>query len=382
MPIETNLVNRRTIQEFGNKFLYKINQYKYISIFLHIKPDFDAYASMFSLYYWIKLNFPNKEIALWIYPEEMSQNEKFLFDWNEDILVEFPDRELKESLGIIVDTPNQSRVLTQKHYFCSEIVIIDHHPRMDSFAQLEFINHTYSSTSEILGELFLIFERSDNKYVFEPKISRYLYAGIITDSNFLRGNSTPQTFFILWKILEKGINRKEINNLISEKTLNKKLFDQEVVRNIRVTPNGLAFAIVSQSLLKKYLIQDYLSAITNLEGIGGVQIWVILIEDPTLLEDPSTSDKKWKSSIRSKELPIDGVAKYFGGGGHKNVSSVLFKKRRDFFKLLLFLDKYLIKFGYSNASNYQKFGRSWNYIFYKFLSDRILKVEVPLNEIE
>ncbi|PYC99634.1 bifunctional oligoribonuclease/PAP phosphatase NrnA, partial [Microbacterium esteraromaticum] len=35
---------------------------------------------------------------------------------------------------------------------------MDHHPKINSFAQLEFINHLYSSTSEILVALLLYFE--------------------------------------------------------------------------------------------------------------------------------------------------------------------------------------------------------------------------------
>ncbi|AGX89203.1 DHH family phosphoesterase [Mycoplasma parvum] len=353
------LINRRLIKDFGEKFLHKIDEYEYISIFLHIKPDYDAYASLFSLYYWININFKNKIIALWIYPEEMSKNEKYLFNWKDgEILTEFPEKELKESLGIIVDTPNQERVLTQKHYFCNELIIIDHHPKMDAFAQLEFINHSYSSTAEILGELFLIFEKSEKKLNFDPRIARYLYAGVITDSNFFKDHLTPQTFYVLWKFLEKGINRKEINSVISENSLNKKLFDQEIVRNIRVTPNGLAFSIVKASLLKKYEIQDYLSAITNLEGIEGIQIWAILIQDESF--------DRWKCSIRSKELAIDSIAKLFKGGGHKKSASVLFKTRIDFLNLVIFLDKYLVKFGYTNISNYRNFGKSKFLNLYKF----------------
>ncbi|AFO51698.1 tRNA-nucleotidyltransferase/poly(A) polymerase family protein [Candidatus Mycoplasma haematolamae str. Purdue] len=258
-------------------------------------------------------------------------------------------------MGIVLDTPNQERIKTQKHIYCRELIVVDHHPKIDSFAHLEFINHTYSSTSEILSEIYLYLERSQG-FHFEAPLCKYLYSGIITDSNHLKDHVTPSTYYVLWRLLDKGINRKEITDYIVENTLNKKLFDQTVVRNIRVTKNGLAFSIISSRVLKKYLIEDYLSAITNLESIAGIEVWVILIQDKSL--------RKWKCSIRSKELPIDNVAYQFKGGGHKRVASVLFKYKWEFWSLIHFLDDYLVKFGYSNSSNYGKFGRSWIFTLY------------------
>ncbi|AHC39864.1 phosphoesterase [Mycoplasma ovis str. Michigan] len=221
---------------------------------------------------------------------------------------------------------------------------------------MEFINHLYSSTAEILVELLLYFE-SNYGYAFTPQMSQYLYAGIITDTNHLKTHITPSTHYFLWKLLSKGIRRKAINELIIENSLNKRLFDQEVIRNIKITPNGLAFSIVSAKLLKKYSIQDYVSAISNLENISGIEIWVIFIEDKFL--------KKWKCSIRSKRLPIDKMAARLGGGGHKLIASTVLKKKREFWASLLLLDDYLVKFGFSGCSDYGKLGFSWKLTLYR-----------------
>ncbi|CCE66654.1 DHH family phosphoesterase [Candidatus Mycoplasma haematominutum] len=354
---------RRVIETFGLKFLQKIKEYRYICLFLHVKPDCDSYASVFALHKWLKNNFPKKKVIIWIEPAQLTKNEKLLFHWTEKIKTKLPDEKLKESLGIIVDTPIQERVLSQKHTLCRETIIIDHHPKMDLFSQLEFVNHSYSSTSEILAELFLFLEEQNEKYIFETHLSRYLYVGIITDSNHLKDNVTPSTFYILWRILSKGINRKSINDLIVENSLDQKLFDQEVVKNIRITPNGLAFSIVTNRLLQKYSIQDYLPAISNLENIAGIEIWVIIIYDKSI--------KRWKCSIRSKELPIDNIAQQFKGGGHKKSAAVLFKHKWEYWELLNLLDDYLIKFGYANSSGGEKFGRTYALPTYRKLSQKL-----------
>ncbi|WP_258393892.1 DHH family phosphoesterase [Mycoplasma wenyonii] len=323
-----------------------------------MKPDFDAYASVFTLYQWISLNFPTKEVIAWIDPDSLTDKEEKLFDLLEEkIKTELTTEELKTGLGIVLDTPNEERILTQQHVFCQELIIMDHHPKINSFAQLEFINHLYSSTSEILVELLLYFE-TNYGYAFTTQMAQYLYSGIITDSNHLRAHVTPSTYYLLWKLLGKGINRKAINELIVENSFNQKLFDQEVVRNIKVTPNGLAFSIVSAKLLRKYEIREYVSAISNLENIAGIEIWVIFIEDEFL--------KKWKCSIRSKRLPIDKIATQLGGGGHKLIASTLLNKKREFWSLLFLLDSYLIKFGFSSCSDCGKLGKSRMLTIYKW----------------
>lgn len=209
----------------------------------------------------------------------------------------------------------------------------------------------------MLVELLLFFE-TNYGYTFTTQMAQYLYAGILTDTNHLKAHISPSTFYYLWKLLSKGIKRKAINELISENSLNKKLFDQEVVRNIKVTPNGLAFSIVSAKLLKKYSIKDYVSAISNLENIAGIEIWVIFIQDKLL--------KKWKCSLRSKKLQIDKIATQFGGGGHKLIASTLFKSRREFWPLLLVLDNYLVKYGFSGCSDYGQLGVSKLLSWYKW----------------
>lgn len=202
---------------FTNKFLEKVLSYDKIAIFCHVQPDYDAYASAFGIYQWLLDNFqftyPNKKFYLMIHPKTMTYQEKILFNYNYPLPT---DQELTTALAIVVDTANETRVLTQKHKLCQEIINIDHHPQIENFASINFIDPLYPACSQIIATMFA---RLEPEYVFTSQVAQYLYAGIVTDTNNLLSSSVSlETFKILGHIVAKGINRDQVIDAIFLRT--------------------------------------------------------------------------------------------------------------------------------------------------------------------
>lgn len=341
------------LKNFVTKFLIKLNEYENIAIFVHIDPDFDAYGSAFGLKKWLESNFPEKNVRLMIPKGVLKEEEKFLFDYDKNIPSE---RELQNYLGILLDTPNTERVLTQQHIYCKELVIIDHHAKIKGFAQLEFIDPTYPAVSQILAEMFLYLEED---YVFNSELAQYLYAGIITDTNnFMSLDVRPSTYQVLSKLVSKGLNRNAIHNFIFVKNYKFKLFVSDVVRNAKLTTNGLVFAIVDKKLINKYYIKNFPYTAPFLENILNVEVWTTLTYD--------LNSKLWRASIRSKEIIINHIAKLYGGGGHKSVAAVQFKRKYSYYKLLVTLDEYLVNAGYGGVTR-TDFKFCFKFALFKFL---------------
>lgn len=325
-------------EAFSKQFLNKIKEYKQIALFVHIQPDFDCYAGAFGIKKWLKDNFPDIKTYLIIPPETFKESEKFLFHSEETLPSE---SQLSSCLGIIVDTSVPDRVLTRLHVHCREIMVIDHHVKTQTFAEMEFIDPTYPAVAQILAEIFFYLEPLG--YIFSEELAQYFYAGIITDTNnFLSCKMTPSTYIVISKLASKGLNRSAIHDFIFEQPMNHKLFNNKILNNATLTENGLAYSIISKKEIEKHKAHDFPNPVNMLSNISNIEIWTTLVYD--------TYTKKWKCSIRSKDISIDHIAQLYGGGGHKTMSAAVFNKKFQYYKLLTTLNQHLIKYGYRNVS--------------------------------
>jgi phosphoesterase RecJ-like protein len=112
----------------------KINEYQKISLFFHEAPDFDALGACYALKRYIRDIAPEKEvmiIGLDILDESFGKY-FFLFDKQH-----VPNSFLTESLGIILDVANEQRIWSGRYKYCKELIRIDHHPQVESIAQIE-----------------------------------------------------------------------------------------------------------------------------------------------------------------------------------------------------------------------------------------------------
>lgn len=72
----------KVINKQFKSLLKKIKDFDKIVIYRHEMPDFDAFGTQMGLYYWIKDNFPLKEVIMLVIHIEhlsliFSQNHKF-----------------------------------------------------------------------------------------------------------------------------------------------------------------------------------------------------------------------------------------------------------------------------------------------------------------
>ena len=172
------------------KKIYKeIKKYNTIVIARHIGVDPDALASELALKESIKLTFPKKKIYA-----VGNGSTKFSYMGHLDKLEEFDN-----FLLIVLDTPDKKRIDFKDYSKANNIIKIDHHPFIEDFGGLEYIDDKASSTCEILMELLL-----NTKLKCNNKIAKLLYYGLVSDSNrFLFDSSTPKTFSLVSTYLSK-----------------------------------------------------------------------------------------------------------------------------------------------------------------------------------
>lgn len=306
----------------------KIEEYKNISIFFHEIPDFDGLGGAFALQDFIRNKFPDKQVKVIGLEILDPVFWKGYFEFsNEHVLNNF----IKNSLGIIVDTANEKRVWTLRHTFCKELIRIDHHPQIESFAQIEWIDPDASATCEMLGEFLYEW---DEKYI-SPIVASYLYAGIITDTaRFLYPKTRSRTFAVASKLIATNFDRERLNDILYQVSYTQYKFNYYVLNLLKYFKRyRFGYAIIPKNAFKKYNIKLRNSMVHIFNNIRELDVWMSIYYDDTI--------NKWRGSLRSKKIPINVIASKYNGGGHDLAAAFTLKKYSDYKKIVKSLKKYI-----------------------------------------
>ena len=194
-------------------------------------------------------------------------------------------------------------------------VIIDHHLNPGKFVDLLISDPSKCSTSELIHEL--VCEINGAKFM-NRSYAEALYVGIITDTgNFEHGSYTSRTFRIVADLLDSGIKKETIINLIYNNFSSDRIRLQGFALNQRmvVLPEfRTAYIYLSKNDLKEYNhVKGDTEGFVNMPlSIKGINFSALFIEKDNFI----------KLSFRSKgKFPSNEFAfKYFSGGGHLNAS--------------------------------------------------------------
>ena len=131
-----------------NKMLQKAQT---VAIGGHERPDGDCIGSCMGMYRYIKNNYP--EIQVDLYLEPIADKFRFIRG-TEEILSEI-DEEKRYDLFISLDCGDRARLGFSEPLFCSaaHTLCIDHHVSNGSFAEENYIFPDASSASELVYEL-------------------------------------------------------------------------------------------------------------------------------------------------------------------------------------------------------------------------------------
>ncbi|GAA4078023.1 bifunctional oligoribonuclease/PAP phosphatase NrnA [Amphibacillus indicireducens] len=277
----------------------KIMEYNRIIIHRHVRPDLDAVGSQVGLATWIKENFPNKEVYC------VGENDETL-----TYLVtmdEITDQMYQDALVIICDTANHPRIDDQRYPLAKERIKIDHHPIVDQYGDLNWVDTEASSTSEMIYNLITSSDQQNLKMTTD--VARLLYAGIIGDTGrFLFQSTTPRTFEIASELVKHPFNRSEIYENLYEIKPGLAKLKGWLLDQLSIDDLGVVGIKLTKDILEKYQVTaDQSSALVQVYGgIKGIDCWAMFVEE----------DDQIRVRIRSKKTKINHVAEQFNGGGH------------------------------------------------------------------
>lgn len=283
--------------------LKEITDHQKVIILRHQHPDPDALGSQLGLRDILKASFPEKEILVSGKPSNS-------LAWMGE-MDEVSDQDFTDALVIITDTANKERIDDERYLKGQEVIKIDHHPNDDPYAKTNYVFPDCSSSSELLWQ---IVQESKGELTIDKAAAAHLYTGIIGDTGrFLFSNTTASTFACVSDLMKQDFSSSNISQKLSEITFDQGRLQGYLLEHLVIDQHGSAMAIIYLDTLKELnLNMDQVHVVVSVPGrLEEVRSWAIFVQK---------RDLSFRVHLRSKEVPINEIAKNHHGGGHELAS--------------------------------------------------------------
>ncbi|MCL2017445.1 MAG: bifunctional oligoribonuclease/PAP phosphatase NrnA [Alphaproteobacteria bacterium] len=289
----------------------KINAADNIVIITHNNPDPDALGSSLALSELIRDNF-GKNAPPCFYTGTIPNFINWLphrFDWvklSSDVPPDFsPD------LAIMMDssggnTGNESMEIWERS---ADTVKIDHHKDSPSIALLN-IHKIINSTAQLVLEI-----AQTAGWKISVDVATNLYAGISGDTGRFKWVDSADVFIAAAECMRLGANPRAIEEKLKISDRDNIILNAEIIKNSEFYFDGqLAVSSISKADYPK-LDGKGSEAMEWLRRIDTVE-YVILLKEPI--------ENYIHVSLRSNCMPVNIIARKFGGGGHINAAAFRF----------------------------------------------------------
>ena len=277
-----------------------------VAITGHTRPDGDCVGSCMGLYNYIRENYP--DISVDVYLEPIADSYKLVKCTEE---IQQPGTEPKVyDLFICLDTSQKDRLTKGTEFYfdmAKATINVDHHiSNASGCGDVNYCKPNASSASELVYELL------EEKYM-DAEIAKALYLGIVHDTGvFQYSNTTPDTLRIAAKLLAYGFDfSKLIDETFFEKTyVQNQVLGRALLESIRFMDGRCIFSSIDLKTMEFYKVvpKDLDGIVSQLRITKGVECAIFLYQTKTL---------EYKVSLRSNgKVDVAAIASYFGGGGH------------------------------------------------------------------
>ena len=276
----------------------------------HVRPDGDCVGSCMALYQYVKNNFSNVQVDVFL--EDIPDSLK-LFDITKEIKHSVQEKKTYD-LFIALDCGDVKRLGFSGCLFenALETLCIDHHISNQSFADNNYIIPDASSTSELVYRLM-------DKELIDTEIAECLYLGIVHDTGVFQYSCTsPETMEAAADLMRRNIRANEIiDKTFYEKTYaQNQILGRALLDSVVFMDGKCIVSWVTQEMMEFYHVtpKDLDGIVSQLRVTKGVEVAMFLYE---------TAPSEYKVSLRAtNDVDVSKVAQKFGGGGHKKAAGV------------------------------------------------------------
>jgi phosphoesterase RecJ-like protein len=312
--------------------LDKIKEYDKIAIFRHFRPDGDAVGSTRGLAEILRATFPDKKIVL----ENRDQSDYLAFLGGEG------ERESDEffdgALGIVVDTGTAARISSDRYKLCRELIKIDHHIPVDSYAPLEWVEELRSSSCEMIAAFY---DALRDELVMTKRAAYLIYCGMVTDSGRFRFRDVSgETMRLAGMLLGFGIDTENLFANLYLRDIKSYKFESWCHEKMELTPSGVCTVFVSRRTQRRFGLsrEDASACVSYMDSIKGSLIWLAFIE----------GEGEIRVRLRSRFVTVSELAEQYGGGGHACAAGASVHSKKEMRELIAKADAILREYKASN----------------------------------
>lgn len=276
--------------DFWNRLMEQIEKHDVITLFRHQYPDSDACGSQLGLKSWIENRWKDKKVLALGSGKDMDTAD---------------DETIRQSLAIITDTSNAARVDDERWKLADTSARIDHHVKVETFTDLDFVDDKAAASCEIIARLL-----KQGGESIPQEGAQKLYEGLISDCiNYSISTTTPDTMEAGAWLLELKADVIQAKQDCFDSSYEDFLYENRI-RSKSCRQKNFLYAIMEPD---DYLLcaQTFSSAkekVYALSGIRGMEVWALF----TRMEDGI----HYAASLRSATMEVRDIAMRFGGGGH------------------------------------------------------------------
>ena len=286
-----------------------LSEAKTVAIFGHVRPDGDCVGSTTGIYNYIKDNFPETSVDLFL--ENFPDSYKILRGAAEAQPAFNPESNngAPYDLVFLMDTPSFERVGANGAEClrtAKKTVNIDHHISNPlNLCTINFVEPEASSASEVL------FLQLDQAKV-SCETANSLYLGIVHDTGAFKYSCTgKRTMQVVGELIEKRIDfAKIVNETYYTRTYKQTLITGFAMQQAKLALNGrVVYSYVTPEDMERFGVTpvELSTTIDTIREVGGTEVAVLLYP----------VNGKYKISLRSNYIvDVNAIANVFGGGGH------------------------------------------------------------------
>lgn len=282
--------------------LEKITSANHVVVIAHVNPDADSMGSASAMY--SQLLRWQKKATLFCTTERVDPRLAFL-PWFDKMRHQFP---ASADLAVCFDCGTYGRLGVDVP---CPLINIDHHESNEAYGDMNVVDATAISTTQVLYDLFAAEGIAPN-----VKMATALYAGLLDDSHaFLSAKTDERAFAMAQALIRYGAQiRTCATELFERHTLAALRIKGVMLKELQLKLDGrLAVMLVSRAMMDATGARevDCEAALEESAGLPTVEAALMLREN---------RDGSVKGSLRSQTLDVARIAKVLGGGGHRHAS--------------------------------------------------------------
>lgn len=325
----------------SQEILNKIKNAKKILLALHVSPDADSVGSNLAMF--SALQTLGKEVEI-ISTDQLPASFSFLDGVGNIIYKDIADINLSHDLFISLDSSSLRMISKKEEFFLPKslfTIVIDHHETNQKYGNIHLVDAKAPATAIIIYALLHGWNTKIDK-----NIATDLLTGVIGDTAGFKYNTDGETLQVAAELAKSGAILPTINfNLFQRLSLASARLWGLILSQLEkreVVDISFVWTGIPISTLDSAGEGADASGVTTVffSSIDNTDFGVLFLE-----EEPG----EVKASLRSRTdiVNVAGIAKVFGGGGHKKAAGFKVKVEDSFEKtvnnLLGKIEEYLEK---------------------------------------